>query len=81
MRGNRLHVDETKKERQRPAALAKGGKDKMFGEQQANPDKAGSTGKPDVRGPGPKAARGGGRTPVNIGGLSRPARGGQTGPG
>jgi hypothetical protein len=81
MRGNRLHVDETKKERQRPAALAKGGDRPTFKAQQANPDKAGSSGKPDVRGPGAKSAKGGGRTPANLGGVARPAKAGATVPG
>jgi hypothetical protein len=78
MRGNRLHVDQTKRDKQKGAALARGGKDRMFGEQQANPDRPGTTGKPDVRGPGAKSAKGGGK--VNVGGRSVPAKPGATGP-
>jgi hypothetical protein len=80
MRGNKLHVDQTKKDRERPAVLAKGGKDRMFGEQAANPAKSGTTGKPNVSGPGARAAKGG-SLKTNPGGLSRPARPGSTGPG
>lgn len=39
--------------------FAKGGKTKMFGEQQANPDKPGQTGKEDVTGKGAEFAKGG----------------------
>ena len=39
--------------------FAKGGTTKMFGEGQANPDKAGQTGKPDVTGKGAEFAKGG----------------------
>jgi hypothetical protein len=85
MRGNKLHVDETKQDRERPAALAKGGKgapNKMLPEQAANSQRPGRTGHVvEGRAPGAKVARGGGRTPVNIGGVARPARPGSTGPG
>jgi hypothetical protein len=81
MRGNRLHVDETKKERQRPAALAKGGKDKMFGEQAAGPARAGQTGKNQTAAPGAKAAKGGAQIgQIHTGGRSVPAKPGATGP-
>jgi hypothetical protein len=78
MRANRLHVDETKRDRQRPAALAKGGKDKMFGEQSAGPARSGQTGKNQTPAPGAKAAKGGGK--VHVGGQSVPAKPGATGP-
>jgi hypothetical protein len=84
MRGNKLHVDETKRDRQRPAALAKGGKgapNKMLREVPAEPAPAGRSGPAQTRAPGAKSARDGGKTPVNIGGVARPARPGQTGPG
>jgi hypothetical protein len=80
MRANKLHVDESKKERQRPAALAKGGKDRMFKEQAAGPARSGQMGKAQKPAPGPKAAKGGVRTPQNIGGVARAAAAGRTGP-
>ena len=48
-----------RKETSHNVEFAKGGDTKMFGEQQANPDKPGSTGKPDVGGKGPEFAAGG----------------------
>jgi hypothetical protein len=78
MRANKLQLDETKKDRERPAALAKGGKDKMFGEQSAGPARPGQTGKNQTPAPGAKAAKGGGK--VYVGGRSVPAKPGATGP-
>jgi hypothetical protein len=43
------------------ADLAKGGKGKMFGEQQAGTKKPNVSGKPDTKGPGKKFAEGGDR--------------------
>jgi hypothetical protein len=59
MRGNRLHVDQTKIDRQHAAAFGKGGRTKMLGEQAAGPARAGRTGKVETPAPGAKAARGG----------------------
>jgi hypothetical protein len=59
MRGNKFHVDQTKKHAQRGAALAKGGTTKMFGKQAAGPDKPGRTGKVQTAAPGARAAKGG----------------------
>jgi hypothetical protein len=59
MRGNKLHVDQTKKDTQHAARLAKGGTTKMFGKQAAGPDKPGNTGKDQTSAPGAKAAKGG----------------------
>jgi hypothetical protein len=59
MRGNKLHVDQTKKESQAPRAYAKGGATKMFREQAAGPAKSGQTGKAQTSAPGAKGARGG----------------------
>jgi hypothetical protein len=81
MRGNKLHVDQTKRDRQRPAALAKGGQDKMFKEQAAGPAKSGITGKAQTAAPGAKAAKGGGQIgQLHTGGRSVPAKPGATGP-
>ena len=52
MRGNKLHVDRTKKDTQRDAALAKGGRAKMFGKQAAGPDRPGNTGRDQSAAPG-----------------------------
>jgi hypothetical protein len=79
MRGNKLHVDETKKDRQRPAALARGGKDKMFGEQSAGPARSGQTGKAQTAAPGAKGARGG-ATKMAAFTPAKPAKAGITGP-
>jgi hypothetical protein len=82
MRGNQLHVDESKKDRERPAALAKGGKgapNKMLPEQAANPQRPGRTGHVvEGSAPGARAAKGGGK--VYAGGRSMPAKPGATGP-
>jgi hypothetical protein len=59
MKPNSLSVNKTKKESQHDVEFAEGGDTHMFGEQQANPDKPGTTGKPDVSGPGAKYAEGG----------------------
>jgi hypothetical protein len=85
MRGNKLHVDQTKRDKERGAGYARGGKgapNKMLPEQAANPQRPGRTGHVvEGSAPGVKAARGGGRTPANIGGVARPAKAGATGPG
>lgn len=57
--------------------FAKGGKTKMFGEQQANPDKPGTTGKPDVGGKGAEFAKGGSGKMFGFAGAE-PARAGIT---
>jgi hypothetical protein len=59
MRGNKLHVDQTKKDTQRGAAFAKGGKAHMVKPQAAGPDKPGHTGKVETAAPGARAAKGG----------------------
>ena len=81
MRANKPPVEGSKRDQQRGATFAEGGDRRMFKEQAANPAKSSTTGKPNVSGPGARSAKGGGRTPANIGGAARPARGGQTGPG
>jgi hypothetical protein len=53
----------------------------MLPEQAAGPAKPGITGKAQTAAPGAKPAKGGSRTPVNIGGMARPARPGSTGQG
>ena len=59
MRGNKLHVDRTKKDVQHAARLAKGGTTKMFGKQAAGPDAPERTGKVETPAPGARSARGG----------------------
>jgi hypothetical protein len=59
MRGNKLHVDQTKKDRQHGAAFAKGGKAHMVKPQAAGPDAPGRTGKVETPAPGAKSAKGG----------------------
>jgi hypothetical protein len=59
MRGNKLHVDQTKKDRQGGAVFAKGGKAHMVKPQAAGPDKPGNTGKDQTPAPGARAAKGG----------------------
>jgi hypothetical protein len=59
MRGNRLSVDETKKEAQRAATFGKGGSTKMFKQQAAGTDRPGNTGKDQTAAPGAKFAKGG----------------------
>jgi hypothetical protein len=84
VRPNKLHVDATKRTKERPAALAKGGKgapNRMLREVPAEPAPASRTGPAQAKAPGAKSAKGGSRTPVNIGGMARPARPGSTGPG
>ena len=73
----RSSVNESKKQSQHKAAFGKGGKGKMFGEQAAAEKVPGIVGKKDIRGPGGRFAKGGGK--VAVGGLSRPARAGSTG--
>jgi hypothetical protein len=77
MRGNRLHVDRTKKDTQRGAALAKGGATKMFGKQAAGPDAPGRTGKVQTPAPGAKSAKGG-TTKMAAFTPGRPAKSGRT---
>ena len=74
MRGS---VNRSKKESQREAAFAKGGKTKMFKQQAAGPDRPGNTEKDQSAAPGAKFARGGKK--VAVGGVARPARAGSTG--
>jgi len=63
---------------QRRTVFGRGGTTKMFKRQAAGPDKPGNTGKDQTSAPGSKRASGG--TPVRgVGGLSRPARAGQSG--
>jgi hypothetical protein len=83
MRGNKLHVDQTKRDKERGATYARGGKgatNKMLSEVPAEPAPAGRTGPAQTRAPGAKSAKGGGRTSANIGGVARPAKPGATGP-
>jgi hypothetical protein len=77
MRGNKLHVDQTKKDRQRGAALAKGGKVHMVKPQAAGPDKPGHTGKVETPAPGAKAAKGGATKMASFT-PARPAKPGRT---
>jgi hypothetical protein len=78
MRGNKLHVDQTKIDRLHSKAFARGGRTRMFDEQSAGPARAGHAGKVETAAPGPKRAQGG--PPVRgVGGRSRPARAGQVG--
>jgi hypothetical protein len=78
MRGNKLHVDQTKKDSQRGAALAKGGKAHMVKPQAAGPDKPGNTGKDQSAAPGARAAKGG-TTKMAAFTPARPAKSGRTG--
>jgi hypothetical protein len=78
MRGNKLHVDRTKKDTQRGAALAKGGRTKMFGPQSAGPDAPGLTGKVQTPAPGARAAHGG-TTKMAAFAPARQAKPGRTG--
>jgi hypothetical protein len=59
MRGNRLHVDRTKKDTQHGATFAKGGKAHMVKPKAAGPDAPGRTGKVETPAPGAKSAKGG----------------------
>jgi hypothetical protein len=69
-----------KKFAQRDVDFAEGGNTKMAKPQAANPQKPGGTAHAvKGRAPGPRRASGGGPTPRAVGGLSRPAKGGQTG--
>ena len=78
MRGNKLHVDRTKKDAQRGASLAKGGgKGRMFGPQAAGPDRPGNTGNDQSSAPGSKFARGGKHPTKFV--PSQPAEPGITG--
>jgi hypothetical protein len=58
MRGNKPHVDRTKKDSQRAAPLAKGGTTRMFGAQAAGSARPGHTGKDQRAAPWPPYARG-----------------------
>lgn len=64
-------------EKTHDVTFAKGGSTPMFGEQQANPDKSGQTGKEDVNGKGAQYAEGG-KTPMYGFTGSLPARSGIT---
>jgi hypothetical protein len=64
---------------QHDVEFAEGGTTKMFKQQAAGPDKPGNTGKDQSPAPGARFAKGGSKT--SVGGLSRPAQGGRTGPG
>jgi hypothetical protein len=79
MRGNKLHVDSSKKESQAPRTFAKGGATKMFREQAAGPVKSGQTGKAQTSAPGAKGARGG-ATRMAPFTPAKPAKPGVTGP-
>jgi len=59
MRGNKLSVNQTKKEAQHKAQFGKGGKTHMFGNQAAGPDRPGNTGKDQSAEPGASHATGG----------------------
>jgi hypothetical protein len=76
------HVDSSKHQSERAAKFGKGGAgapNKMLCEVPAEPAPAGRTGPAQAKAPGAKAARGGARTPANIGRVSRPAKAGATG--
>ena len=75
MRGNKLHVDRTKKDTQRGATLAKGGTTRMFGPQAAGSARPGHTGKDQSAAPWPQYARGGEN--ARSGESANFARGGQ----
>jgi hypothetical protein len=77
MRAHKPTVDGSKSERQRGAAFAKGGDDRMFKQHAARPAKAGQTGKNQPPAPGARAAKGGKHAPVPDRVLS--AKGGRTG--
>jgi hypothetical protein len=79
MRGNKLDVNRTKREKQHDTTFVKGGKTKMFRQQAAGPKQAGITGKRETPAPGARFARGGGEK-VFSGGFAKPAQGGATGP-
>jgi hypothetical protein len=66
-----------KRSAQHRVDFAEGGSTRMFKQQAAGPDKPGNTGKDQSAAPGAKRAKGG--PPVYVGGLSRPARPGQSG--
>jgi hypothetical protein len=74
-------VDTDKVFRETQRAFARGGNDKMFGQQQAGnrkgPDKSPSTGKPDSSGPGKQFATPGGEDHI-PGGYAMPAQPGVT---
>jgi hypothetical protein len=59
MKPNTLSVNKTKKEGQHDVEFAEGGSGHMFGEQQAGPEKPGTTSPNDAPGPGAKYATGG----------------------
>jgi hypothetical protein len=70
-------VNESKRDRQHNAVLAKGGRGHMFRKQAAGPAKRGITGKAQTLAPGAKAARGGTKSKVPDRVL--PARAARTG--
>jgi hypothetical protein len=78
MRGNKLHVDKSKKESQHAATFGKGGKSKMFSDQAAGPQRSGITGGTPNPAPGAKAAKGGQLTSKMR--FAEPAKAGRTAP-
>jgi hypothetical protein len=76
---NKPHVDSSKHQAERGAKFAKGGKDRMFGEQSAGQARAGQTGKNQTAAPGVKGARGG-TTKMAPFTPAKPAKAGITGP-
>jgi hypothetical protein len=70
-------VDTDKHFRETQRAFARGGNDKMFGQQAANTKKPGIVGKVDQRGPGQKFATPGGEDRI-FGGYATPAQPGVT---
>jgi hypothetical protein len=73
---NKPHVDSSKHQSERGAKFAKGGKDKMFGEQSAGPAKSGITGEAQTAAPGATSA-GGGKAKMAA---FTPAKAGAAGP-
>jgi len=69
----------TKKSVSGRGSFSKGGHQRMFKQQAAGPDRPGNTGKDQTSASGSRRASGGEKTPRAIGGLSRPARAGQSG--
>jgi hypothetical protein len=77
MRANKLSVNTTKKEAQHDVEFAEGGNTKMFGQQSAETDVPGNTGKTPKAAPGAKYASGGSTKMFGFS-PSVPQQGGRT---
>jgi hypothetical protein len=75
---SKLHVDQTKKDRQHSAQFGKDGKTRMFPEQAAGLVKSGITGKAQTAAPGAQSAKGGNKEMKYV--PSKPAKPGITSP-